>query len=66
MSKWNYRVVQRDDQFAIHEVFYANDGSVQSMTAGPVFPRAETLVDLREELERYRSALDNPTLTYLP
>ncbi|HEX7708368.1 MAG TPA: hypothetical protein VF701_18040 [Thermoanaerobaculia bacterium] len=66
MSNWNYRVVQRDDEFAVHEVFYSDDGSVQGMTADPVFPRAETLEDLREEFERYRAAFDKPVLSYLP
>ncbi len=56
---WNYRVVQHDDEYAIHEVFYSDDGSVNGMTVDPVFPRAETLDDLREELERYGAALDN-------
>lgn len=66
MGNWNYRVVQRDDEFAIHEVFYSDDGSVSGMTAEPVFPRAETLDGLRGEIERYRSALEKPALSYLP
>jgi hypothetical protein len=66
MSSWNYRVVQRDDEFAIHEVFYADDGAVEGMTSDPVFPRGDTLDDLREEIEHYRAAFDKPTLTYRP
>jgi hypothetical protein len=66
VSTWNYRVVQRGREFAVHEVFYADDGSVQGMTAEPVFPRAETFDDLRQDLELYRAAVDKPVLTYLP
>lgn len=63
---WNYRVVLRDAEFAIHEVFYEEDGSINGMTVDPVYPRAESLEGLREELERYSTALDKPVLTYLP
>jgi hypothetical protein len=61
---WNYRVMQHADQFAIHEVFYKPDGSVEGYTQTPVFPRAESLEELRQELERYSSALDEPVLQF--
>lgn len=63
MGKWNYRVVLRHEQFAIHEVFYDDDGGIAGMTEEPVFPRAQTLEELRSELLRYTSALDEPVLT---
>ena len=66
MSRWNYRVVHRGNEYAVHEVFYKDDGSVEGMTADPVCPRAETVTDLRDEFERYRAAFEKPVLPYLP
>lgn len=63
---WNYRVILRDGEFAIYEVFYKEDGSIEGTTVDPVYPRAESLEGLREELERYSTALDKPVLPYLP
>jgi hypothetical protein len=61
---WNYRVMQKDGQLAIHEVFYRGDGSVQGYTEDPVFPRAESVEQLVEELKRYAMALERPILQY--
>jgi hypothetical protein len=63
-SFWNYRVMQKGEQFAIHEVFYRGDGSVQGYTENPVSLRAETLEQLAEELKRYALALERPVLQY--
>lgn len=65
-TTWNYRVMQSGDEFAIHEVFYAEDGSVQGCTETPVFPRAESAQALRDELAHYALALDAPVLPYEP
>jgi ferric-dicitrate binding protein FerR (iron transport regulator) len=54
---WNYRVVVKDGQFAVYEVFYDSAGRIQAFTEGPVFPRADSLEELVEEFERYRRAL---------
>lgn len=64
MAHWNYRVMHKDDQVAVHEVFYRDDGSIRSWTVDPVFPRAETIEDLVAEFERYRRALSEPVLDY--
>jgi hypothetical protein len=61
---WNYRVMRKDEQFAIHEVFYADDGSVQGYSEEPVFPRAASLELLAEELKRYAQAVEEPVLPY--
>jgi hypothetical protein len=61
---WNYRVVKRGVQFAIHEVFYRDDGTVQGYSAEPVYPRAESTEDLAAELARYAEALNKPVLQY--
>ena len=62
MSHWNYRVMRNGDEVAIHEVFYRDDGSVRGWTATPVWPRAGTVEELRDELARYARALDEPVL----
>lgn len=61
---WNYRVIKAEDQYSIHEVFYyeGGDGAVKGYTQEPSFPRGETLDDLRDDLARYRRALDFPVL----
>ena len=59
---WNYRVLERAGEFAIHEVFYDDDGKIAGWTETPVFPRAESLEDLALELERYAQAVDKPVI----
>ena len=61
---WNYRVVEHDSEFAVHEVFYRDDGSIAGMTETPVHPRAESLEVLIEEFGRYQRALTEPVLPY--
>ena len=64
MSYWNYRVVERDDTFAIHEAYYDDAGNVTHITAEPVAPMGESLAELRADMEHYRRALDEPVLRY--
>jgi hypothetical protein len=59
-----YRVVLRDGQYAVHEVFLNDDGRVIGCTQEPVFPRGETLDELAAELRRYQAALSEPVLDY--
>lgn len=54
----------KDGQYAVHEVFYRDDGRITGYTAGPVYPRAESPEGLAEEFERYRRALAEPVLDY--
>jgi hypothetical protein len=64
MSHWNYRVMRKDGQYAVHEVFYEDDGRVSGYTTDPVFPRADSLEELADEFQRYRRALDETVLDY--
>lgn len=54
--------MQTGDEFAIHEVFYAEDGSIKGWTEQPVFSRTESLEELRVEVQRYAAALEEPVL----
>lgn len=56
---WNGRAMRKGDEFAIHEVFFAEDGSIQGWAQDPVYPRADGLDDWRDELlQRDAAALD--------
>ena len=61
---WNYRVVQREDLFAIHEVYYDEAGKPAAVTADAMTPDGDTLEELRETFEQFREAFDQPVLQY--
>ena len=61
---WEYRVMLRDDELAIYEVYYYEDGRVQGYSATPVFPAGETIEELRLNCELYVAALQKPVLKY--
>lgn len=56
--------MNKDGEFAIYEVFYKADGSVEGYTASPVFPRADSSEALAEELHRYAEALAREVLVH--
>jgi hypothetical protein len=73
MMTWNHRVVKYETRnlfgdpdvgFAIHEVFYDNDGNVQGMTSHPVKAWGDTKDELRLELLRMIEALEKPDIDY--
>ncbi len=52
---WNYRVLDHGTHFALHEVYYREDGSVRGWTAEPVgfvSPPEEGVEGLALSLER--------------
>jgi hypothetical protein len=63
---WNYRVVKitedDDDYFAIHEVYYNEDGSIRVMTESPVPVGGESVDSLRSSLQMMMSCLDKDVL----
>jgi hypothetical protein len=69
---WNHRVIksiydvvgQPDEiSYAVHEVYYDEDGKPTSYTKEPVFPCGDTLEELQQEIERFAEAARNPVLT---
>jgi len=71
MMTWNHRVIKYETRnlfgdpdvgYAIHEVFYDNDGQVRGMTSDAVKPWGDTKEELREELLRMLAALDKPDI----
>lgn len=68
---WNHRVIKYETRnlfgdpdvgYAIHEVFYNNDGEICGMTSDAVKPWGDTKEELREELLRMLAALDKPDI----
>jgi len=68
---WNHRVIKYETRnlfgdpdvgYAIHEVFYNNDGEIRGMTSDAVKPWGDTKEELREELLRMLAALDKPDI----
>jgi hypothetical protein len=63
---WNYRVVCTENEaevsYAIYEVYYDDDGRPEARTERPSYPAGETLEELREDVQRYLAALDQPVL----
>lgn len=61
---WNYRVMIRDGCYAVHAVYYADDGRITNWSAEPMVLSGESVEDLSQELERFRRALSEPMLDY--
>ncbi len=61
---WNYRVIERDGEFAIYEVFYDDAGRVIGHTDAAVFPHASSLDDLADGVKEYADALQKAVLPY--
>lgn len=63
---WNYRVLHTiedgDEWYAIHEVYYDNEGHPVSVTAEPEPALGDTLEDLEEDLRWQLKALSEPVL----
>ena len=69
---WNYRVVRKEYKgfneievgFAIHEVYYDDDGAPKMCTVNPTEPYGETYQELREDMVAYLRAFLEPVLEY--
>lgn len=70
MSYWNYRVIMKRDpdadaiSYQIHEVYYADNGSIEHWTEDPVQPFGETAEELREEIRFFLQAFRRPILEW--
>lgn len=59
---WNYRVIESEEVFRIHEVYYNQKGEITAFSENPITPLGDTLDELRGDLEYYMQALDRPVL----
>ena len=68
MSHWNYRVIRKHHTethsvtYHVHEVYYREDGSIESWTQEPVAPLGETAEELREDIRYFLRAFRCPIL----
>ncbi len=59
---WNYRVIEHDRFFAIHEVYYNDKGEITAISEDPIAPAGETLDELKGALKYYQQAVKRPIL----
>lgn len=66
---WNYRVVKREDKgqewYAIHEVYYDEQGKPEMITESAISPSGETIDEVRRDLEYMQRALTKPAVNYV-
>jgi len=48
---WNYRVLEHDKMFYIHEVYYNDNGDITAISEDPMHPHGETPEELKNDLE---------------
>lgn len=70
---WNHRIVRRiypnvhmDDSilYEVHEVYYDEEGKIDSITQEPINIMEETVDDLRKTVERLTKCLEQPIIDY--
>lgn len=59
---WNHRVMEKDGEYTIREVYCGEDGELEMFT-GPIGPYGETLDELKADLVRMMRATLQPILT---
>ena len=68
MGTWNYRVIKHQPEkghvvlYAVHEVYYNDDGSTNGHTENAIWPVGETIEELRSDINRMLLALDRPVI----
>jgi hypothetical protein len=55
---------ETEDTLMIHEVYYDKTGKIHACTEEGVCPRGETLEELKADIDRYISALEDPIINY--
>jgi hypothetical protein len=62
---WNYRVIENEGMFHIHEVYYNDKGEITAISEDPIAPAGETLEELKGDLKYYQQAGKRPILKRL-
>ena len=57
---WNYRVVNKNGNFGIYEVYYDENGKANAWSQDPMDPYGESLEELKADLKRMMMALERP------
>jgi hypothetical protein len=61
---WEYRVVMRNGEYAIYEVYYDEAGAIEAVTEAPVYPAGTSVEELGRDVKSYQQALKKPVLSY--
>jgi len=59
---WDYRVIEHEGAFTVHEVHYNDRGDVISLSEDPMGPSGESLEELEDDMEYFLQALNRPVL----
>lgn len=59
---WNYRVIENDKMFYIHEVYYNDNGDITAISEDPMHPHGETLEELKNDMKYFLQAFNRPVL----
>ena len=59
---WDYRVIEHEGAFIIHEVHYNDKGDIISISEDPMGPSGETLEELKADMEYFLQAFNRPVL----
>lgn len=62
MTTWNFRVLETEDGYGVHEVYYDND-LVVGFTETPCVGPCDTYEELVEELEHISRAFNESVLS---
>lgn len=59
---WNYRVIEHDGLFYIHEAYYNDNGDITAISEDPMHPHGENLKELKGDMEYFLQAFNRPVL----
>ena len=59
---WDYRIIEHDGAFTLHEVHYNERGEIISVSEDPMGPSGETLEELKDDMEYFLQAFNRPVL----
>ena len=62
MMSWDYRVIEHDGMFTIHEVRYNDRGDITFISEDPLGPSGDTMEELKDDMQYFLQALDSPVL----
>ena len=61
---WNYRIIKKDVDYSIHEVYYTEDGKPEMVTVEPIAPYGETYIEFLGDFGYYLDAITKPVLNF--
>jgi len=59
---WNYKVIEHDSFFVIHEVYYNDKGDITAISEDPMHPHGEMPEELKNDMKYFLQAFNRPVL----